>query len=58
MAYWGEDAGLSVSTIQAAIQDNLFKDSGRGAPLLRFAISQGPDRRDPIMIKAAHPSRS
>ena len=59
MAHWGHDAGLSVAAVQSAIQDNLFKDiGGRGDPLLRFAISQGPNRRDPIMIKVAHPCRS
>ena len=56
MSHWGQDAGLSVADILFAVKDNLFKDIvGPRGPLLRFAVSQGPHRRDPIMIKVAHP---
>jgi hypothetical protein len=59
MTHWGHGAGLSTATVQSAIQNNLFKDIGaRGDPLLRFSVSQGPNRSDPIMIKVAHPCRS
>ena len=58
MIYWGHGAGLSIGTIQNAIQANLFKSIGRRNPILRFSISQGPDPRDPIMIKVPHPAGS
>ena len=59
MSHWGHGAGLSIETVQRAIQDHLFKDiGGRGDPLLRFSVSQGPRRRDPIMIKVAHRGRT
>ena len=59
MSHWGHGAGLSTATVQRAIQDNLFKNiGGRGDPLLRFSVRQGPKRSDPIMIKVAHPCRS
>ena len=58
MTYWGHGAGLSIGTIQNAIQANLFKNIGRRKPILRFSISQGPDPRDLIMIKVPHPAGS
>ena len=58
MAHWGHGAGLSTETIQKAIQANLFKSIGRRKPILRFSISQGPDPRDPTMIKVPHPAGS
>jgi hypothetical protein len=58
MSHWGHGAGLSTATVQKAIQDNLSKDIGRGTPLLRFSISQGPSPRDPVMIKVPHPAKS
>jgi hypothetical protein len=58
MSHWGYGAGLSIETVQKAIQSNLFKDIGRRDPLLRFSISQGPSPRDPVMIKVPHPAKS
>jgi hypothetical protein len=58
MTFWGHGAGLSIGTIQKAIQANLFKNIGRRNPILRFSISQGPDPRDPVMIKVPHPAGS
>ena len=59
MSYWGQEAGLSPADILSAVRDNLVKDidDPRG-PLLRFAVSRGPNRRDPIMIKVAHPRKT
>ena len=56
MAFWGNEAGLSVETIQMALQAHLFKHIGRRNPTLRFSISQGSDPRDPVMIKVPHPA--
>ena len=58
MAYWGNEAGLSIETIQRALQAHLFKNIGRRNPTLRFSISQGSDHRDPVMIKVPHPAGS
>jgi hypothetical protein len=55
MSTWGFEAGLKPEDIIAAVSSHLFKRTGgpRG-PLLRFAVDQGPNTRDPIMIRVAH----
>ena len=58
MEYWGIEAGLTVETVQKALQAHLFKNIGRRNPTLRFQISQGPDSHDPVMIKVSHPART
>ena len=57
MDYWGHKAGLSPAAIESAIQEHLFKKPKHGETRLRFSVSQGTDRSDPIMIKVAPPSR-
>ena len=59
MSFWGFNAGLSTAMVQSAIQEHLFKKPRHGeTPVLRFSVSQGPVRRDPVMIKVAPCSRS
>jgi hypothetical protein len=56
MDYWGIEAGLTVETVQKALQAHLFKNIGRRNPTVRFQISQGSDSQDPVMIKVSHPA--
>jgi len=58
MDYWGIEAGLTVETVQKALQAHLFKNIGRRNPTVRFQISQGSDSQDPVMIKVSHPART
>ena len=57
MAYWGHKAGLSSAAVESSIQEHLFKKSKHGETRLRFSVSQGTDRSDPIMIKVSPASR-
>ena len=58
MTFWGFNAGLSTATVQAAIQEHLFKKQRHGEPRLRFSVNQGPIPRDQVMLKVAPCSRS
>ena len=51
----GLRGGSKPADILAAVSSHLFKRTGgpRG-PLLRFAVDQAPNKRDPIMIRVAH----
>jgi hypothetical protein len=51
MDFWGTDAGLTLETVQKALQAHLFENIGHSTPTLRFQIFQGPEAQDPIMIK-------
>jgi hypothetical protein len=54
MDYWATDAGLTLESIQKALQAHLFKNIGRAHAILRFQITQGPDAHDPVMIMIPH----
>ena len=55
VAWHGSGVSFRENVILPAVSTHRFKRTGgsRG-PLLRFPVDQGPNRRDPIMIRVAH----